>query len=408
MTKALLITNIGRLGGIAQPADLLRKGVDMDHWPEIENAWLMREEGKITGFGRMELVPQMRGVEVLDVGGRLVMPAFVDSHTHIVFAAWREKEFEMRLRGMSYEQIFEAGGGILNSAERLRKASENELFESALERLQVCMAQGTGAIEIKSGYGLNIESELKMLRVIRRLGEHVPITVKSTFLGAHAVPAEFRSNREGYLALIENEMLPAIAAEQLADFMDVFCEHNYFTQSETERLLNKGREFGFIPKVHANQLSINGGVQAAVNVNAISADHLENVGKEELQCLAESEVMPVGLPICSLYLRIPYTPAREIISYGLPFAIATDFNPGSSPAGDMRLALSLACTQMKLTPAEALNAATLNGATALGISAHEGKVSIGSKAPLIILKKDMDWSHIPYALSMPWIEQVVY
>ena len=408
MEKPLLIINIGKLGGTAQPDELRRSGADMDCWPAIENAWLMREEGAITGFGRMSLVPQMRGAEVLDAAGANLMPAFVDSHTHIVFAAWRENEFEMRIRGKSYEEIFQAGGGILNSAARVQKASENDLYNAAKERLDACINQGTGAIEVKSGYGLSVDSELKMLRVIRRLAEEAPIPIKATFLGAHAIPAMFRQNREAYLKQIEDEMLPAIATEKLADFMDVFCERNYFTQAETERLLNKGREYGLIPKVHANQLSINGGVQAAVNVGAISADHLENIGDDEVDSLKGTGVMPVGLPICSLFLGIPYMPARRLISEGLPVAIATDFNPGSSPSGDMRLAISLACTQMKMTPAEALNAATINAAAALGISDKHGKIALGAKSSLIVMKKGYDFTHIPYALSMPWIDRILH
>jgi len=349
----LLIKNIKSLVQVNQQPV---RGVQMNTVPSIENAWLFIKDGFIHSFGSMnDGLPELHPETIKDGSGRLILPAFCDSHTHIVYAGSREGEFNDRLRGLTYQEIAARGGGILNSAARLRDASEDELLEQALHRIDEVTSFGTGAIEIKSGYGLSTESELKMLRVIKKIKTLVPQIVKSTFLGAHAVPKDYTGKKEDYIKLILEEMLPAIAAENLADYCDVFCEENYFTQDETELILNTAKQYNIQPKVHANQLSRSGGVQAAVNVNAVSADHLEFLEEEELNALASSNVIPTLLPGAQFFLQLPAPPARKMIDKNLCVAVASDFNPGSSPTGNMQLMMSLCCILYKMTPEEALN-----------------------------------------------------
>jgi imidazolonepropionase len=341
------------------------------------------------------------------VAGKFVLPAFVDSHTHMVFARSREEEFEMRIKGKSYEEIAAAGGGILNSANRLRAMSEDELYAGALKRLNEVIQYGTGAVEIKSGYGLTVEDELKMLRVIHRLKAVSPIPIRSTFLGAHAVPSEFKNDREGYIQLVIDKMLPAVSREQLADYCDVFCDQGFFTVEETDRILSAAMQYGLRAKIHANELGFTGGVQVAVENMALSVDHLEYTGDEEIKVLKDSRTMPVGLPNCSFFLGIPYAPGRKMIDSGLPFCIASDYNPGSSPNGRMSFVVALACTQMKLTPEEAFNAATINGAYALELSMSIGSITKGKLANLIVTKPIPSLAYIPYAFGNDPVEQVI-
>ena len=378
----LLITNIGRLCGIEKEGQQRSrlKGAEMAHLPSIENAWLYIENDTIHSFGSMNDMDFFAAENVYDAEGRIILPAWVDSHTHLVFAASREQEFEDRIKGLSYEEIAARGGGILNSARRLNDMSEEALYDVSLERLHRVIAQGTGAIEIKSGYGLSLYSEMKMLRVIRRLKENTPIPIKASFLAAHAYPPEYKNDHEGYLNLIIEEMLPQIADEGLADYMDVFCEKGFFSTEETERLLEAGWKYGLKPKIHANQLHYSGGVQAGVKHKAVSVDHLECVGEEEIEALKNSETIPTLLPAAAFFLGIQYQPARKLIDAGLPVCLATDYNPGSCPSGNVPLLLTIACTQLKMTPEEAINAVTLNGAAALEMSHELGSVAVGKKS----------------------------
>ncbi len=382
----------------------------MKKLPLLENAWLAVEDGIIVGFGEMkdwEGISDWRDLEIIDASGKLVLPAWIDSHTHLVFANSRQREFADRINGLSYEEIAARGGGILNSAKHMQNISEEELLKISLVRLNEIEKTGTGAVEIKSGYGLNLELELKMLRVIRELKKYSKLTIKSTFLGAHAIPENFRENKRGYIELLINEMLPKVAEEKLADFCDVFCERNYFSQEETIEILEAGKKYGLIPKVHANQLSNSGGVQAGVKVNAISVDHLEFVEEAEINALLKSETMPVILPGAQWFLSLSYPPARKMIDVGLPLCIATDFNPGSSPSGNMNLMLSIACVQYKMTPEEAINAATINAAYAMGISETHGSICIGKKASLIITKELPDYNCIPYYFGGDVVERIL-
>lgn len=408
--QKVLIKNISRLIQVRENAPAIVAGKDMNVLPELEDAWIAIEDGIIVDFGTMENWPGITdwsGLEIIDAEEGMVMPAFCDSHTHLIFAASREEEFRDRILGLSYEEIAKRGGGILNSVAKLRKAGEDELFESALERLKEIIALGTGAVEIKSGYGLDLESELKMLRVARRLKDLNLIPIKTTFLGAHAVPVEFAGRREAYVKHIIEEMIPAVGAEQLADYCDVFCERNYFTREETVAILNAAKNHGMIPKVHANQLSCSGGVQAGVEVNAISVDHLEYVGDEEIALLKNSSTMPVLLPGAAFFLSLPWPPARQIIDSGLPVAVASDYNPGSCPSGNMMQMLSLLCIAHKMTPEEAINAATVNGAYAMGLSDTHGSITAGKKASLIITKKVNSTAYLPYAFGSNLISKVI-
>ena len=377
----------------------------------IENGYLIIENDCIFGFGKMEdLSNAVQSITIskeINANYGMLLPAFVDSHTHIVFAKWREEEFEMRIKGKSYEQIATAGGGILNSAKKLQSMSEDELFIKALERLHQVIKQGTGAIEIKSGYGLTVADELKMLRVIAQLKKAVPISIKATFLGAHAFPTEFKQNRKGYIDLIINEMMPNIAQENLADYFDVFCDQGFYTVEETDMLLNAAAKYNLKAKIHANELGYTGGVQIGVKHKALSVDHLEYTGQEEIDCLLNSNTMPVGLPNCSFFLGIPYMPARKMIDAGLPVCLASDYNPGSSPNGRMGFVVSLACTQMKLTHEEAINATTINGAYAIELSETHGSITFGKKANLIITKPVSSLAFIPYNFGNDCVESVL-
>jgi imidazolonepropionase len=382
------------------------RGKDLARTSILKNAWLITENGMILGFGSDTFPLDLNYDEEHDCSGRIIFPAFVDSHTHIVFAATREMEFRDRINGLSYEEIGKRGGGILNSAMKLQTCTEEELYESAFERAMDQVKQGTGALEIKSGYGLTVKDELKMLRVIARLKQSLPIPVKATFLGAHAFPAEFKDNHEGYLRLIIDEMLPNIAAEKLADYIDVFCDRGYFNPDETGRILEAGAAHGLKPKIHANELDISGGVQAGISHNAISVDHLERVGENEIKLLGKSSTIATVLPGTSFFLGIPYAPARSLIEAGAALCIASDYNPGSSPNGRMSFMLSLACIKMKLLPEEALNAATINAACALELQENYGSIAIGKKASFIITKPISSLAVIPYMFGMDMIESV--
>jgi imidazolonepropionase len=401
----MLIINIKSLVGIHAPSQPLR-GKGLDALPSIENAYLRIENGVITEFGEMASLKSFEE-KTIDATGQFVLPAWCDSHTHLVFAGSRETEFVDKIKGISYEEIARKGGGILNSAQRLNETSEDELYESALLRLKEMRAMGTGALEIKSGYGLSVAGELKMLRVIKRLKKTQNIPIKATFLGAHAIPKEYKKNREGYLQLIEDEMLPRIAAEELADYIDVFCEKGFFDTTETKRILEAGKRYGLRPKVHANQLKNSGGVQVGIACGAISVDHLESIGDEEIEALASSKTIATLLPSAAFFLRLPYPPARKLIESNAAIALATDYNPGSSPSGNMPLLVAMACIQMKLTPEEAINAATINGAFAMEVANEVGSITIGKKANLIFTKPIPSLAYLPYSFGENLIDNIM-
>jgi len=359
-------------------------GSDMANLPMLENAYLLIEDEQIKGFGTMADHSIPNASKIIDCTGRLVLPTFCDSHTHIVYAKPREEEFVLKIKGATYEEVAAAGGGIVNSASALSSASENSLYEGAHLRILALIKQGTGALEIKSGYGLSLEAELKILRVIQRLKENLPIPIKATFLGAHAVPPEYKNNKNGYLDLVINTMLPLIAQENLADYIDIFCERNYFEAHDVERLLEAGSKFGLKGKVHVNQFSSCGGVQAAIAHNALSIDHLEVLPDEDLKSIANSSTFPVALPGCSFFSNLPYTNARALIDAGTPLTLASDFNPGSAPSGNMEFIFSLGCIKLRLTPEEALNATTINGAAAMELEQQTGSITVGKKANLMI------------------------
>ncbi|MBX7109885.1 MAG: imidazolonepropionase [Chitinophagales bacterium] len=409
----VLIKNIKSLAGIRDAGVQHVSGNELKKLPSVEDAYLLIREGRIAAFGAMEHMQQsvneqdLSSAAPIDAGGRLVLPCFCDSHTHLVFADTRENEFLYKIQGLTYEEIAAKGGGILNSARKLLKMPEDLLLEKAMRRIEEIKQQGTGAVEIKSGYGLSYDGELKMLRVIQQLKTISPIPVKATFLGAHAIPAEFKTNREGYLQLLIEQLLPKIADEGLADYCDVFCDKGFFTPEETDRVLLAGWKYGLKPKIHANQLAISGGVQAGVRNNAISVDHLESMGDEEIECLRKSNTIPTMLPSAAFFLRMQYPPARQMIEAGLPVTLATDYNPGSSPSGRMSFVISLACIQMKMTPEEAINAATINGAAAMELSHETGSITIGKKANLIITKPVNSIANIPYSFGNDVIEQVI-
>jgi len=382
-------------------------GADMSVLPKIENAFLLVEDNIILDFGPMEDCPSIPEAELIDAEGRIVLPTWVDSHTHIVYAGNRIQEFVDRINGLSYEEIANRGGGILNSTKKLNETSEDEIYEQSKARLEEIMQQGTGAVEIKSGYGLTAEGELKMLRVIKRLKENYPIAIKATFLGAHAFPIEYKENHEGYIDLIINEMLPKIANENLADYIDVFLETGYFSVSETIKIMEAGKKYGLPAKIHVNQFTAIDGIKACVENEALSVDHLELVTDEDLKTLHNSKTMPVALPSCSYFISIPYTPARKIIDAGLPLALATDYNPGTTPSGNMNFVVATACIKMKMTPEEAINAATINGAYAMGVSATHGSITKGKRANIILTKPIMNFYELPYAFGTNLIERVM-
>jgi imidazolonepropionase len=378
----------------------LRRGAEMQTVPMLPNAWLMIENGHILDFGSMDTLSfEMQSDETIALQGNWILPAYVDSHTHLVFSHPREQEFVDRIHGLSYEEIAQRGGGILNSAARMQAISEEELFQLSVPKLEAAIAAGTGAIEIKSGYGLNTETELKMLRVIQRLKALHRIPIKASFLAAHTYPLAYRENHEGYLQLIINEMLPLVSKENLADYMDVFCERGFFSAEETDRLLEAGYKYGLKPKIHANQLYNSGGVQVGVKHNAISVDHLETMDEEEISCLLTSTTIPTLLPGAAFFLAMHYQPARKLIDAGLPVALASDYNPGSCPSFNMNFIMSLACTQMRMTPEEAFNACTINGAAALELQHELGTICRGKKANLIVTKPIPSLAYIPYAYT---------
>lgn len=403
----MLIKNIKTLVGILPQGVLRLCGNEMNTLNTLDNAYLIVEDGFIKEFGKMEQCPDYKG-ETIDASGKMVFPSFCDSHTHIVFAGSREGEFLDKINGLSYEEIAKRGGGILNSARLLHETSEDELYRQALRRLKMVIGFGTGAIEIKSGYGLSTEDELKMLRVIKRLSQATPATVKATFLGAHAFPQEYKNGREDeYIDLLCNEMLPKVAEQQLAEYVDVFCDKGFFTVEQTARILETAQKYGIRGKIHANELDFSGGVQVGVRYNALSVDHLESSGEKEIEALKGSETMPTGLPGCSFFLNLPYAPLKQMINSGLSVALATDFNPGSTPSGNMKMVLSLACIKMRLTPAQAINAATINGAYALGISDTHGSITAGKAANLFITTEIPSIAYIPYSYTEPMVDTVI-
>lgn len=402
-----LITNIKELLQVREANVIKVSGREMRDLPTIKNAFLLLEDDLISDYGEMQNLPKINPDVMIDANDRIVLPAWCDSHTHIVYAANREDEFVDRINGLSYKEIADKGGGILNSAKKLQLTSEEELYKQASNRIEEVMAMGTGAIEIKSGYGLTVEAELKMLSVIKKLSGDYPIEVKATFLGAHAFPEKFKNDKESYVDLICNEMIPRVAKEELAEFVDVFCETGYFNVVQTNKILNKANEYGLVPKIHVNQFTSIGGIEVAVKNFALSADHLEILTENDLEALKKSDTMPVALPACSYFLSIPYTPARDIIDAGLPLALASDFNPGSSPSGNMNFVVATACIKMKMTPEEAINAATVNGAYAMNISSSHGSITRGKKANLIVTKKIPSYSFIPYSFGTNLIHEVL-
>lgn len=401
----MLLKNIKEIVQL-RTSNAILKGKEMAELPTLKNAWLWIEGDNIKDFGGMDSCPEDHSVESLDLEGQIVLPAWCDSHTHLVFAGSRENEFVMRLKGKSYEEIANAGGGILNSAKKLQHTSEEELFESAWQRLKDLIRLGTGAIEIKSGYGLSPEAELKMLRVIKQLKEKSPIPIKSTFLGAHSYPTEFKQNHQAYIDSIINEMLPQIAKEGLADYIDAFCEKVAFSVEETEQIIKAGKKYGLKAKVHTNQFNCMGGIELCVENDALSVDHLEVLNEEEIQCLQQSNTIATLLPSAPFFLSDPYQPARALLDANIAVALASDFNPGSSPSGNMNLVLSLACIKLKMTPEEAINASTLNGAHAIELAENYGSIGKGKKANLIITKKIPSIGYIPYAFGSNLIDKV--
>jgi len=402
-----LIKNIQELLQIRETSISKVSGAEMAELPAIKNAFLVIKDDLITDFGSMENLPEIKADSIINASGRVVLPAWCDSHTHIVYAGNREQEFVDRINGFTYEEIANRGGGILNSAKKLNETSEEEIYEQSKIRLEEVMHLGTGAVEIKSGYGLTVEGELKMLRVIKKLAENYPISIKATFLGAHAFPTHYKENKAGYIDEIITKMLPEIAQNKLADYVDIFCESGYFSVEETEKIMQAGINFGLKPKIHVNQFNSIGGIQSGVKFNALSVDHLEIMNPEDIEALKRTETMPVALPSCSYFLSIPYTPAREMIKAGLPLALATDFNPGSTPSGNMNFVVAAACIKMKMTPEEAINAATINGAYAMGLSETHGSITKGKKANLIITKPISSYYQIPYAFGSNLIEDVL-
>jgi imidazolonepropionase len=402
-----LIINIKELLQVRETSISKVSGGEMAILPTIKNAFLLIEDDLIANFGSMDNLPKINADKIIDATGKMVLPSWCDSHTHIVYAGNREQEFVDRINGLTYEEIANRGGGILNSAKKLNESTEEEIYNQSKARLEEVMRLGTGAVEIKSGYGLTFDGELKMLRVIQRLSQNYLITIKATFLGAHAFPLEYKENRKGYIDLIINKMLPEIAKNKLADFIDAFCETGYFTVEETEQIMEAGIRYGLKPKIHVNQFNSIGGIQAGVKYNALSVDHLEVMKTEDISALKNTETMPVALPSCSYFLSIPYTPAREMITAGLPLALATDYNPGSTPSGNMNFVVATACIKMKMTPEEAINAATINGAYAMGISETHGSITIGKKANLIITKPIPSYYQLPYAFGSNLIDTIL-
>lgn len=402
-----LIKNIGQIAGIVEEGILRKEGAAMSETGTLDSAWLLIDNERIADFGQIDDRPSDEGCGVIDAEGGMVLPAFCDSHTHIVFAGSREQEFLDKIEGLSYAEIAAHGGGILNSADLLHRTSEEELYRQAMSRVNEMISKGTGAIEIKSGYGLTTEDELKILRVIRRIRETSPAIIRATFLGAHAVGRAFAGRQKEYVDHVCKEMIPAVAKEHLADFIDVFCEDGFFTPGQTDKILSEGERFGMRVKLHANQLAVSGGVQVGVRHNALSVDHLESTTDAEITALKGQKTMATMLPGASFFLRMQYGRAQEFINAGLGIALASDYNPGSSPCGDMRTIMSLGCIQMRLTPVQSLNACTLNSAYAMGISDIAGSITQGKLANLIITKKIPSLTWIPYCWQTPFISKVL-
>ncbi|NOT74026.1 MAG: imidazolonepropionase [Cyclobacteriaceae bacterium] len=405
MKSDLLIINIKGLVQVRESTPHFIAGAAMSELPIIENAFLSIRDEKIQAFGRMEDLSEKNATQVIDAKGGHVFPGFVDSHTHLVFAASREDEFVLKIKGATYAEIAASGGGILNSAKKIQSISEDELYERSVQRAHEIIQSGTAAVEIKSGYGLTVKDELKMLRVAKRIGKETLLTVKTTFLGAHAVPKEME--KTDYVRLVMEEMIPAVAEEKLADYIDVFCEQGFFSQEETEMIVERGKKFGMKPRIHANQLNRSGGVQAGVNTGAISVDHLENIGWEEIEALKDSSTMPTALPGAAFFLNLPFPPARQIISAGLPLAVASDYNPGSAPSGNMSLMLSFACIKMKMTPEEAVNAVTINTAYAMEVLGTHGSITKGKMASVFITKPMGSLAFLPYSFGADMISKVI-
>ncbi len=410
---SILIKNIKEMAQVEYEPKQMACGKEMAALASIRDAFLIIEDDRIAFFGKMDDLGEIlsvinnRWLKVIDASGKMVFPSWCDSHTHLVFPASREVEYIDKIRGLSYEEIAKRGGGILNSARRTQETTEKKLYEDAMERLREIVSYGTGAVEIKSGYGLTTESELKMLRVIKRLKETSPVTIISTFLGAHAFPQEYKSDPSAYTDLIINEMIPQVAAEDLADYIDVFCDRGFFSVEDTDRILNAGMKYGLRPKIHANELGLTGGVQVGVKYNALSVDHLEHLGDEEIAVLKDSETMPTVLPGASFFLGIPYAPVRKMIDAGLPVAMASDFNPGSSPSGNMQFVLSMGCIQYRMLPSEAINAVTINGAYAMGLQDELGSIAVGKKANIFITKEIPSVEYMPYAYGSNKVEEVI-
>jgi imidazolonepropionase len=413
MENALLIRNIGCLVQTGESLKTRVCGKEMADLEMIRDAYIYISNGVILDYGRMtdlelaDVPVQSAGLQYIDAEGRYVFPSFCDSHTHLVYSGSREAEFTHKIRGLSYEEIAKRGGGILNSAALLHNTPEDLLYEQAMVRVREIISQGTGAVEIKSGYGLNPSDEIKMLKVIRRIKETSPLEVKATFLGAHAVPQEYAGQKEKYVDSVINEMIPLVASEELAEFIDVFCDRGFFSVHDTERILMAGLKYGLIPKIHANELDFSGGVQTGVKYNALSVDHLECSGKNEIEALLDSETMPTLLPGAAFFLGLNDPPARQLIDAGLPVAIASDYNPGSSPSGNMKLVLSLACIKLKMLPEEAINAATINSAYAMGISDTHGSITRGKVANLFITTRIPSYDYMPYAFGSNLIDTVI-
>ena len=404
----MLITNIRFLVNTREQNELLR-GTALSQLPMVENAFLIIDNDRIAAFGPMQELAYRRQdfAEQFDASGRSILPSWCDSHTHLVFAGSRESEFVDKIKGLSYAEIAAKGGGILNSARKLNATTENELFSQSWARLQEVMRMGTGAIEIKSGYGLTVEGEIKMLRVIKKLKEKSPIPIKANFLGAHTIPEIYKDNKEGYIRLVIDEMLPLIADEKLADYIDVFCEQGFFTPHETKMICEAGKQYGLKPKIHANQLHISGGVQAGVEMNAVSVDHLESMDDAAIQSLAGSNTIGTLLPTAAFFLRMPFQPARQLIENNCAIALASDFNPGSSPSGNMNFVVALSCIQMRMLPSEAINAATINGAYAMELQDEVGSISVGKKANLILTRPIPSIETLPYYFGHSLIDRVM-
>jgi len=401
----VLFKNIKELIQVRETSIDFLAGKEMNVLPTLKNAFLLVKNGLISDFGFMEDCPDIE-IKTIDATGKMILPSWCDSHTHIVYAGNREDEFVDRINGLSYKEIADNGGGILNSAKRLQETSEEDLFNQSKIRLENIIQLGTGAVEIKSGYGLTKEAELKMLRVVKKLNTDYPIEIKATFLGAHAVPEDYKDNKSGYLQMLIDDILPTIQRENLADFIDIFCETGYFSVADTQQILDAGKKHGLVGKIHVNQFTAIGGIQAGIANNVLSVDHLEEMRTEDIDALKGTKTMPVALPSCSYFLSIPYTPARKMIDAGLPLALATDYNPGSTPSGNMNFVVATACIKMKMTPEEAINAATINGAYAMNLQDKVGSITKGKLANLILTKEINSYHFIPYSFGNHCIDKV--